>query len=118
MDLSHFRMLINGLLKKDLDIVTYEAPLIILDSKYVVCMANNGKDTKHTRHIYRRLNLVRNSEDYKINKIDWYEGGMQLEEISTKNVGEKNLNPRMNYIMVRLENWHRTLAHEGWQDTG
>ena len=34
-------------------------------------------------------------------KIDWCEGGLQLSEIATKNVGENSLNPRMKYIMVR-----------------
>ena len=47
---------------KDPEIVTKEAPLIILDSKSAVCMANNVKGTKHTRHIYRRVNFVRNGE--------------------------------------------------------
>ena len=36
--------------------------------------------------------------------IDWCEGGLQLSDIATKNVGENNLNPRIKYIMVRLEN--------------
>ena len=27
--------------------VPKEAPLIVLDRKYAMCMANNGKDTKH-----------------------------------------------------------------------
>ena len=67
-------------------------------------MAKNGKDTKHTRHIYRRVNLVRNGENCKIHKIDWCEGGLKLVGISTKNVGENYLNPRMKYIMVRLDN--------------
>ena len=53
-------MLIYELLKKDPDIVPEEAPLIILDSKYAVCMANNGEDTKHIWHIARRVYLVRN----------------------------------------------------------
>ena len=44
MALAHFRMLINELLNKDPDIVPKEAPLIILDSKYDVSMANNAKD--------------------------------------------------------------------------
>ena len=43
---AHFRMLINELLNKDPDIVPEEAPLIVLDSKYAMCMANNVKDTK------------------------------------------------------------------------
>ena len=38
-----------------------------------------------------------------MHKIDWCEGGLQLSHISTKNVGEHDLVPRMKYIMVRLE---------------
>ena len=60
MALAHFRMLINELLNKDPDIVPEEAPLIVLDSKFAMCMAKNVKDTKHTRHIERRIHLVRN----------------------------------------------------------
>ena len=67
-------------------------------------MANNGKDTKHTRHIARRIHFVRNGEKCKIHKIDWCEGGLQLEEIGTKNVSEPDPTPRMKYIIVRLEN--------------
>ena len=36
-------------------------------------------------------------------KIDWCEGGMQLADIETKNVGKNYLNPRMNYTIVRLD---------------
>ena len=53
MDLAHFGMLIHEFLNKDTDIVTEEAPLTILNIKSAVCMANNGKYTKHTRHIAR-----------------------------------------------------------------
>ena len=52
--LAHFRMLIHELLNKYTYIVPEEAPLIILDSKYSVCMDNNVKDTKHTRHICKK----------------------------------------------------------------
>ena len=45
MPLAHFRMLINEFLNKDTDIITEQVPLIILDSKYYVCVARNGKDT-------------------------------------------------------------------------
>ena len=55
-------MLIHESLNKDLDIVTKEAPLIVLYSKYDMCMAKNGKDAKHTRYIARRMHLVRNGE--------------------------------------------------------
>ena len=88
MALAKFRMLIHELLSKDPDIVPEEAPLIVLDSKYAMCMANNGKDTKHTRHISRRMNFIRNGEKCKMHKIDWFEGGLKLTDIATKNVGE------------------------------
>ena len=104
MALAHFRMLIHELLNKDPDIVPEEDPSIVLDSKYAMCMANNGKDTKHTRHIARRMHLVRNGEKFKMHKIDWCEGGLQLADIGTKNLSEPDLTPRMKYIMVRLEN--------------
>ena len=96
MALAHFRMLIHELLNK--------APLIVLYSKSNMCMANNGKYTKHTRHIARRMHFLRNGEKCKMHKIDWCEGGLQLEDIVTKNVSESDLTPRMKYIMVRLEN--------------
>ena len=60
--LAHFRMLIHEFLNKDPDIVTEEATLIVLDSNSAMCMAKNGKDTKHTRHIARRINFVHNGE--------------------------------------------------------
>ena len=69
-----------------------------------MCMAKNGKDTKHTRHIARRMYFVRNEEKCKIHKIYWCEGGLQLTEIGTKNISETDRTPRMIYIMVRLEN--------------
>ena len=84
--------------------VPKESPLIVLDSKSAMCMAKNGKDTRHTRHIARIMHFVRNGEKCKMHKIDWREGGMQLADIGTKNVGEPNQTLRMKYIMVRLEN--------------
>ena len=66
-------MLTNELLNKSPDIVLEEATLIILDIKPTVCMANNGKDTKYTRHISRRVHFVRNDEQWKMHKIEWCE---------------------------------------------
>ena len=103
MALAHFKMLIHELLNKNPDTVTEEAPLVLLDSKSAMCMAKNGKDTKHTRHIAKRMHFVRNGEKYKMHKIDWCEGGLQLADIGTKNVNEPDLTPRMKYILVRLE---------------
>ena len=104
MALAHFRMLIHEFLSKDPDIVPEEAPLIVLDSKSSICMAKNGKDTKHTRHIASRMYFVRNGEKCKMHKIEWCEGCLQLVDIGNKNVSEPDLTPRMKYIMVRLEN--------------
>ena len=98
MALAHFRMLIHELLNKDPDIVLEEDPLIVLDSKSAMCTAKNGKDTKHTRHIARRMHFVRNEEKCKMQKIDWCEGGLQLAYIVTKNVSEPDLTPRMKYF--------------------
>ena len=78
--------------------------MIVLDSKSDMCMAKNGKDTKHARHIARRMHFVRNGEKCKMHKIDWCEGGLQLVDISTNNVSEPDLRPSMKYITVRLEN--------------
>ena len=102
--LAHFRRLIHELLNKDPGIFTEEAPLIVLDSKSAICMAKNSKDTKHTRHIARIIHFVRNGEKYKMHKIDWCEGSLQLADIGNKNVSEPDLTPSMKYIMVRLEN--------------
>ena len=88
MDLAHFRMLIHELINKDPEIVPEEDPLIVLDSKSAMCMTKNGKDTKHTRQ----------------HKINWCEGGQQLEDFGTKNLSEPDITPRMKYIMVRIEN--------------
>ena len=104
MGLAHFRMLIHEFLNKDPDIVPEEAPLIVLGSKSSLCMAKNVKDTKHTRHISRRMHFVRNGEKCKMHNIDLCEGGLKLVDIGTKNVGEPDLTPGMKYIMLRMEN--------------
>ena len=58
MALANFRMLIHELLNEDPDMVPEEVPLIVLDSQSAMCMAKNGKDSKHTRHIARRMHFV------------------------------------------------------------
>ena len=71
MALSYFRMLINDFFNKDTDKVSDEAPMVFFDSKSDMCMDNNGKDTKYTRHIARRIHFVRNGEKYKMHNINW-----------------------------------------------
>ena len=84
--------------------VPKEAPLIVLDSKYTMCMAKNGKDIKHTRHIARRIHFISNVYKCKLHQIDWCGGVLQLSDIGTNNVSEPDLTPSMKYIMVILEN--------------
>ena len=88
MALARFRILIHELLNKDPDIAQEEAPLVILYIKSYVCMDNNCKDTKHTRHISRRVHHVKNGKKCKIHKIGWCEGGLQLADIATNIFGE------------------------------
>ena len=52
-----------------------------------------------------------------MHNINWCEWGLQLVDIATNNVGEPDLTPKMKYIMVRLDNWDRTLVQEGWHNT-
>ena len=78
--------------------------MIVLDSKSTMCMAKNGKYTKHTRHISRRMHIVRNGEKMQDAQDLLVLGDLKLEDIGTKNVGEPDLTPRMKYIMVMLEN--------------
>ena len=76
--------------------VPKEAPLIVLKIKSAVCMAKNGRGTKNTRHIARRMHFLMNGEKCKFHKIDCCEGYLQLTGIGTKNVVEPDLTPRIN----------------------
>ena len=67
--------------------------MVFLYSKSVICIAKNCKDTKHTRHIARRIHFVSNGEKCKMHKIDWCEGGLKLSDIATNNFGEPDLTP-------------------------
>ena len=69
MALAHFRMLVHEFLNEYPAMVPKEAPLIDLDSKSDMCMAKNGKDIKHTKHIARGMHFVRNGEKCKIQKL-------------------------------------------------
>ena len=48
-------------------------------------MANNGKDTKHTRHIARIMHILRNGEDCNFHKTLQCEGGLKLVDIGAMN---------------------------------
>ena len=57
-------------------------------------MADDGKDTKHTRNISIRMHFVINGEKCNMHETVWCEGGLQLEVILTKNVRGYGLNTR------------------------
>ena len=57
--------------------------------------------------------VLRNGEKCKMHNIDCCEGGLKLVDIATKNVGENDLNTRIEYIMVRLDNGWIRLVQEG-----
>ena len=101
-------MLNNELLNKDTYVVPEQAPIIILDEKSTVCMANNGNDTKHTIRIDIIMHSVRNDEECNLHYTVWYEGVKKLADIGTKNVRKDELNPRLGYDIVRLENCQNT----------
>ena len=60
--LAHIIMLIYEQLKKNLDKVPKESPLIVFDIKSIVCMAKNGRYTKHRSRIARRVNVLINGK--------------------------------------------------------
>ena len=113
MDLAHFRMLNSEFLNKDIYVFLEQAPLIILDRKSAIFMDNNGKDTKHTRHISRIIHLVINGEKCSFHKTFLCERGLKLADIQTNNVREDGFNPRLGYAMVSLK-IGITLVKEGW----
>ena len=79
-------MLNNNVLNKDPDLIPEQETPIVLDIKSDVCMANNGKDNKHTRNISIIIHFVINGEECNIHKTVWCEGGMKLAYIGTNNV--------------------------------
>ena len=105
----------NELMNKDPYVVSEQAHLIILDSKSYVCMTNNGKDTKHTRHISRRMKLVSNGEYSNINKTVCCEGGLKLAEIVMNNFREDELNNILGYDMVILDKLPEHFSKRGYR---
>ena len=73
-------------MNKDPDVVPEQSPLIILDIKSDVCMANTFKDTKHTRKFSRRKTFVRNVSELNLHNTVWCDGGQQLAYVGTNNV--------------------------------
>ena len=74
--------------------VTEQAPLNILDRKSAICVDDNGKDTKYTIHIARRIYFARNNEECNFHKTVWCEEGLHLSDILINNFRDNELNPR------------------------
>ena len=76
-----------------------------MDRYPYVCMDNNSNYIKHIRHVAIIMHFLRNGEDWNLQNIVWWEGGLKFADKGTKNVREDALNPRLGYAMVKLENW-------------
>ena len=111
--LEHSRMMNNQLLNNDPYVVPEQAPQIILDRKSAILMSKNGKDTKHTRNISRRMHSARNCKECNLKNTVWCEGGLQLAYIVTQNFREDGLNARLGYDMTRLEKITEKLSKRG-----
>ena len=88
---------------KDPDEAPEDPPLVILDSKSGVDMAKNGKDTKHTRPITRRMHFVRQGQAMVLHALRWVEAKLQLADIGTKNDRPDEIKPRLEYLMVVVD---------------
>ena len=103
MSISHFSMLSNEFLIKDPYVVLEQAPLMILEGKLALCMANKGNDIKHTIIIDIRMHFVRNVEECNFHNTVWCWGGLKFAEIGTENVSKYELNTILVYAIVRLD---------------
>ena len=51
------------------------------------------------------MNSVQKGEECNFYKTMWFEGGLKLADILTKNVREDELNPILGYSMLILDKW-------------
>ena len=62
--------------------------IIVLDKNSDICIADNDKYTKYTRHISRLIHFLENGKKCNFHKTVWCKGSMQLSDIVTTNVRE------------------------------
>ena len=74
--------------------------LILLDSESAIAMSKNQRDSKHTRHIERRVHYVRQGQLSGQHHLDYVPAELQLADIGTKNLAHHELHPRLSYITV------------------
>ena len=74
--------------------------LILLDNTAAKAMAQNDRDTQHTRHILRRYHYVRQGCADKAHELAWISTSRQLADILTKNGKFTEL---WNYVFVTTE---------------
>ena len=79
--------------------------MVVLKRRFDHFLCRIGhEELDSTRQISRRVHFVRNGENCKMRNIELSERDMQLSDIATKNVGDTDLNPRMKYILLRIDN--------------
>jgi hypothetical protein len=99
---NHLRMLLaelEGVEEKHLSPTNF-----YFDNKRAIAMADNYKDTKHTRHIMRHYHYVRDCIANKQFTMKWIKTIFQLTDIGTKN----NPGPRhkvlVDFIHIQIKN--------------
>ena len=102
MAVDHHRMLLNELDGKDPDDISEAIP-ILLDSASAIAMAKHAKDTKHTRHIARRLHYVREGEQQSRFSLSYIPAEKQLADIGTKALSEEDMNSRYDIISAIVD---------------
>ena len=102
MAVAHSRMLVNELNDVDPDDFG-EAIKILVDNTSAQAMAKNEKDTKHTRHIARRMHYVRDGQQIGAHDLNYIPADLNLADPGTKNLGADELEPRLKYMMCIIK---------------
>ena len=68
-------------------------------------MDKNGKYTKHTRNILRRMHLIKNGECWNLHRTVWCEGGMKPSNVwqLIRNTWRRILTPLSRYMATSRE---------------
>jgi len=101
---AHLHMMLDELeMKSHEDLEKPDPVKILLDNSSAVAMGHSFKDTKHTRHIWRRYHYVRQGELSGMHTLEWIPKEYQLADIGTKPLTKVDLLPRLKFMMVDIE---------------
>jgi hypothetical protein len=108
---SHLRMLLCEL--ENVSEETMEPVTIYFDSKSMIAMGLNYKDTKHILHIMHQYHYVRENISAKQCASKWISNEIQIADIGTKlNHGPKH-SILTEMILIKVQDQTMGLAQEG-----